>query len=137
MLKNINPLKSVGYISDIKHYLKKAIKLNPKHIDARWALVQIYMELPFVVGGSKSVAESYADELLKISPVDGYLAFGFIEAYQKNWGKAEKNYKKAVQVGQSETTYSKLIDVLIQQNKIQEAEKTIQEAYLITKKRTF
>lgn len=135
--KNLNPLKAVNYISDIKFYLKKAIELDENHIDARWALVQIYMELPFVVGGSKSTAEKYAEELLEISPIDGYLAFGFIEAYDENWSDAEKHYKKAVEVGQSETAFQKLVDVQLQQNKIEEVKTTLRKAYKITQKEQF
>ena len=135
--KRLSPLKAVGYISDIKYYLKKAIQLDSKHIDARWALVQIFMELPFVAGGSKSTAEDYADELLSISPVDGHLAYGFIEVYDKNWAKAEKHYKKAVKVGQSETSYQKLVDVQIQQKKMEEVKVTLREAYRVTQKEHF
>lgn len=135
--KSLNPLKSVKYLSDIKLYLKNAIELDPKHIDARWALVQIYMELPFIVGGSKSTAEDYANQLLKLSPVDGYLAFGFIASYDEDWSAAEKQYKKAVDIGQSETTFQKLVDVQLEQNKINEAKETLQSAYKVTKKEAF
>lgn len=131
--KSLNPIKSIGYISDIKLYLKKAIELDKEHIDARWALVQIYMELPFMVGGSKSTAKSYAQELLELSPIDGHLALGYIAVYQKDWGEAEKHYKNAVRVGQSETAFTKLVEVLIEQNKMQEAEKTLKEAYRVTR----
>lgn len=130
--KELSPFKSVNYLSDIKFYLKKAIKLDPKHIEARWALVQIYMELPFIVGGSKSTAEDYANQLAKISPVDGYLAFGFIEAYEENWSDAEVEYKKAAEIGQSETTFKKLVEVQLKQGKINEAKKTLLEAYQVT-----
>jgi len=130
--KSINPVKSVTYISDIKYYLKKAIELNSKHIDARWALVQIYMELPFIVGGSKSTAENYAAQLLKLSPVDGRLALGYIYFYEEDWKAAEQEYKRAVAIGKSETCYQKLIEVQLKQNKLQEAKKTLQEAYQVT-----
>lgn len=135
--KSLNPLKSVGYLSDIKFHLKKAIELDSNHIEARWALVQIYMELPYLVGGSKSTAEAYAEELLKLSPVDGHLAFGFIETYDENWAKAEKHYKKAVKVGQSETTFQKLVEVQLKQNHTEEAKNTLREAYRVTQKEDF
>ena len=135
--KNINPVKSVTYISDIKYYLKKAIELDPKHIDARWALVQIYMELPFIVGGSKSTAKDYATQLLKLSPVDGRLAYGYIHFYEEDWEEAEQQYKKAVAIVKSETCYQKLIEVQLKKNKLQEAKKTLQEAYKVTQVEAF
>jgi hypothetical protein len=46
-------------IGEIKSHLKKAIKLNPAHIDARWALIELYIKLP-IVGGSETKALKYA-----------------------------------------------------------------------------
>lgn len=135
--KELNPLQSVRYISDIKTYLKKALHLDPKHIQARWALVQLYMELPFVAGGSKSTAKTYAQQLLAISPVDGHLALGFIEAFEKNWAAAEVHYQQAVNVGQSVTCFEKLIEVQLAQNKILAAKETLAKAYQVTKQEKF
>ncbi len=135
--KYLSSVKSVTYISDIKYYLKKAIELDPNHIEARWALVQIYMELPFIVGGSKSTAEDYAQELLQISPVDGYLALGYIHFYEEDWEDAEEQYQKAVSVGKSKTCYQKLIDVQLKQKKIKEAKNTLKEAYQVTQVEDF
>ncbi|GAK75276.1 TPR repeat precursor [Nonlabens ulvanivorans] len=69
------------------------------------ALVQLYCELPGIVGGSLRTSRKYADELLKISPVDGHLAQGYIEEYDKEYRAAEKCYKKAIEIGGSLTTY--------------------------------
>jgi hypothetical protein len=75
--------------------LKKAIKLNPAHIDARWALIELYIKLPGIVGG-ETKALKYASELSKISSVDGYLSRGHIDEYYRRY-KRERQYKKHFQ----------------------------------------
>jgi tetratricopeptide (TPR) repeat protein len=109
--KEANPFKAVSLIDDVKFHLKKATELDPTHINARWALLQMYLELPGIVGGSESTSRRYASQLETISPVDGALAFGYIERELANYNKAEMHYKKAVKLGQSVTTYKELAEL--------------------------
>ena len=95
----VNKLKALGMISEIKESFEKAIVLNPKHIEARWALVMLYLQLPAIVGGSETRAIKYSNELLKLSPVDGYLSKGQIEEYFERYTSAEQQYKKAIAAG--------------------------------------
>lgn len=119
--KEVNKFKALGMISDIKLSFEKALELNPKHIEARWALIQLYIELPGIVGGSERKAQIYANELLKFSAVDGYLAKGHIAEYFDRYREAEKNYQKAIQVGGSKHTYEKLANLY--KNKLNQPEK--------------
>ena len=97
--KESSKFKALGMIGEIKESFEKAITLNPKHIEARWALVMIYIQLPGIVGGSETKAVKYSNELLKLSPVDGYLSKGQIEEYFKRYSLAEQQYKKAIAAG--------------------------------------
>ena len=106
--KNASKFKALGLLDDVKFHLKKAAELDSKHVDTRWALVQLYTELPGIIGGSLSTARSYADQLKKISPVDGYLAHGYVDEYDKEYTDAETAYKNAIKVGGSPLTYMKL-----------------------------
>lgn len=106
--KEANKFKALGMIGEVKESFEKAIELNPKHIEARWALVMIYIQLPGIVGGSESKAKKYANELLAISPVDSYLSKGHIEEYFERYAAAEKNYIKANEIGKSKATYQAL-----------------------------
>jgi len=116
-----NKFKALGMIGDIKASFEKAIQLNPNHIEARWALIELYLQLPGIVGGSERKAERYANELLKISPVDGYLAKGHIAEYFSRYKDAEKHYSKAIAVSGSKTSYQKLADLY--KNKMNQPEK--------------
>lgn len=107
---DISKVRALGYIGDIKDEFLKAIVLDPSHIEARWALVEFYIQLPGIIGGSEKKAIRYADELATISPVDGYLAKGYIAEYSDRPKDAEYNYKQAVEVGGSINCYTKLYE---------------------------
>ncbi len=109
--KEANKFKALGMIGEVKKSFEKAIELNPKHIEARWAMVMLYMQLPGIVGGSESKAIKYSNELLKISPVDGYLSRGQIEEHFERYLSAEQQYKKAIAAGSTKTG-GKLLDNL-------------------------
>ena len=104
----ISRIRALTYIGDIRKHFEKAAKLDPNHIETRWALVEFYIQLPGIIGGSERKAIKYANELAKISPVDGYLANGYIAEYSNRPKDAEKHYKNAIKVGGSPHTYEKL-----------------------------
>lgn len=122
--KESNKFKALLMMDDVKASFEKAIKLNPKHIDARWALIEVYIQLPSIVGGSQEKAIQYSNELLRISPVDGYLSKGHIYEYYKKYALAESQYKSAILVGNSKNSYQKLADLY--KNKMNMPEKAKQ-----------
>ncbi|XLS30177.1 tetratricopeptide repeat protein [Flavobacteriaceae bacterium M23B6Z8] len=125
-----NKLKAIGLVGDIKSSFTRAAELDENHIEARWALVELYMQLPGIIGGSKKKSLKYAEQLQELSPVDGYLAKGYIYEYDNEPEKAEYYYKEAIRVGGSVTCYQKLTDLYTEKmNKPSEAIGTIEEAY--------
>lgn len=117
----VNKFKALGMADEVKASFEKAIELNPKHVPARWGLIEYYLHLPGIFGGSESKAISYSNELLKLSPVDGYLSKGKIEEYFKRYTEAEKYYIKAHEIGKSKTTFQKLYNLYL--NKLKDAKK--------------
>ena len=97
--QSVSKIRALGLIRDIKRAFLTAIKLDVKHIDARWALVDLYITLPGIVGGSTKKALQYTNELYAISLVDGYLAKGYVYEYDNKPKLAEENYKKAIEIG--------------------------------------
>jgi len=106
-----NQFVALTYIGDIKESFEKAARLDSNHIEVRWALVEFYMKLPGIIGGSEVKAIKYANELGRISSVDGYLARGFIAEYTNQFKEAEGFYKKAIEVGGSRLCYEKLTNL--------------------------
>lgn len=129
--QNSNKLKALTLVGDIKKYLHRAAELDTKHIEVRWALVEIYISFPKIIGGSEEKAKKYANELLNLSEVDGYLALGYVAEYNDRSNDAENYYKKAIEVGGSVHTYNKLSGLY---EKINQPEKSISN-YEVASKR--
>lgn len=119
--KESNKFKALGMISEIKSSFEKAISLNPKHIEARAALVEFYLQLPGIVGGSEKKAMFYANEIAQISAVDGYLSKGHIAEYFGRFKEAEIQYKKAIEISKSKNSYRILANLY--KNKMGQPEK--------------
>jgi tetratricopeptide (TPR) repeat protein len=119
--KSVNKFKALGMIDDVENAFLTAAKLDVKHIDSRWALVMLYIELPGIVGGSETKAVKYSNELMELSKVDGYLSKGYIDEYFSRYKKAEANYIKAHEIGNSKTTFQKLYNLYL--NKIKDKAK--------------
>ena len=95
-----NSSKFVAFtlLRKIKDSFKKAILLDPKHIEAHWALVDLYVSLPGIVGGSTSKAYTYAHSLRSLSAIDGYLALGYVLEYDDKPEQAKEKYLKALEL---------------------------------------
>lgn len=106
--KNISRMKAFFYISDIKKYLKKAARLDSKHIETRWGLVELYLVLPGIVGGSANTAKKYADQIIKIDTLNGYLAKARIAEAEGNKNMETSYYKKALRLDFSDKCEAKL-----------------------------
>lgn len=126
---NANVFVATTYVSDIKNAFLEASQLDESHIDTRWALVKLYIELPFVLGGSKKQAMHYAQQLEVISKVDGYLAKGFVYNEIDDKINAEKFYKKALAVGGSKTCYKELSNFYLKHNEQEKALHILKQAY--------
>lgn len=125
---SVSKFKALSIIGDVKEAFLTAAKLDPKHIETRWALVELYMQLPGIIGGSKSKSLKYAGELENLSKVDGYLAKGYIYEYDDEPELAESYYKKAINVGGSLTCFNKLTYFYEKEKEAQKAIKNIEAA---------
>ncbi len=128
-----NKLEALGMIKEVRESFEKAIALDPRHIEARWALIEYYLQLPGILGGSEEKALKYANELLQISAVDGFLAKAYIAEHNEQYSEAEKYYLKAIAEGQSAVAYKKLASLYKDKMNLPQKAKTILEAYSKTK----
>jgi len=125
----VNKFRALGMISDIRSSFEKAIELDPKHIDARWALIELYLKLPAVIGGSESKATLYSNQLMSLSRVDGYLSKGRIDEYYDRYKSAEYYYKKAIETGGSKHSYQTLANLYKNKMEAPEKAKNVLEDY--------
>jgi len=123
-----NAFAAFFMIDDVRDEFLTTIELDKNHIDAHWALVVFYTELPGIIGGSYKKAFYYSNELKTISLVDYYLSKGYIYEYKEEAKQAEENYLKAVEVGGSFTCFQKLTDLYENEGEHQKAINTIEKA---------
>ncbi len=125
--KTSSTFKAITLINDIRGSFEKTIEIDPKHIDAHHALVEYYLQLPVIAGGSEAKAKQYAAKLGTISTIDAHFAHGHIAEHYKKYAVAEQYYKSAVAVGKSKTAYQKLANLYKRMNLPQKAAATMSE----------
>lgn len=116
-----NFISAFMLLDNVEYEFLKAVELDKNHIDAKWALIVYYTEIPGILGGSTKKALIYADEFKQISEVDYFLAKGYIYEEENDFALAEKNYLQAVNVGGSITCYKKLISLYENEKEYQKA----------------
>ena len=89
-------IKAIIYIPDVKKHLEKAASLDKKHVKSRRALVELYTQLPSILGGSEEKAWKYARELNNISVTDALLAQAFLYKEAGKKQQAAVLYQKAL-----------------------------------------
>jgi tetratricopeptide (TPR) repeat protein len=99
--KKSSKLKVFGLINQVKKSFSTAAALDPMHWKVRWAMVELYVQLPAFLGGSFNKALDYANELESISKINGYFAKAYI--YQQKNDKNQSNIfiKKGVDLRQT------------------------------------
>ena len=127
--KETNKFKALGMIDEVEASFEKAIQLNPNHIEARKALVEFYLQLPVIVGGSERKATKYANEIFVISPTEGYVAKGKIAEYFNRYSEAEEQYKNAIKLSQSRKTAQNLANLYKNKMNLPEKAKSVLEIY--------
>ena len=81
----------------LKGELEASLVCNPKNLDALDALMQYRFQAPGLMGGDKGKARAIADELVQLSPVQGYLSQAELAKEGKDIVKEEEYFLKAVQ----------------------------------------
>jgi tetratricopeptide (TPR) repeat protein len=79
-----------------KHF-EDAYQIDPGNWNIRRDLAEFYVEAPFVVGGGEQKAERVASRSQSSDPVGSSLIRAMIASKDKNWGEAERQYRKAIE----------------------------------------
>lgn len=82
--------------SKAKNELEKAVELNPKYIDARFALLQFYAVAPGIMGGSYDKAFDQAKAIKALDAIQGHRAYAYVYTQQKKPELAKKEWLDAV-----------------------------------------
>ena len=96
LAKEGSKLKALGLISKVKTSFLKAAELDPTDKEVRWAMAELYTQLPGFLGGSYDKAMIYASELEVLSNPQGYFAKAYVYENSNREVLAKACYKKGL-----------------------------------------
>jgi tetratricopeptide (TPR) repeat protein len=82
-------LSAIGYAGKIRDAFKQAIVLDPQNLEARFSLLEYYMQAPGIVGGGTGKAQTLAAETAKINADASNLMLALLELADGKPAKAE------------------------------------------------
>ena len=82
-------MSAMSYAGNIRDAFKKAVELDPKNLEARFALLQFYVIAPGFMGGGASKAESLVAQTMALNPEAGKLMTATIDVSEGRLAKAE------------------------------------------------
>ena len=83
---------SVPYILKAKNSVLQAHELQPKKVIFLNLLIQLYAEIPSLFGGSIALAETKADVLRYIDPVEGRMMQAYVLEVKNNFEASKSKY---------------------------------------------
>ena len=93
---NASRLRQIGLAAKAKRQGLKTIEFDPGHIEARKGLIQFYMAVPGIMGGSKDKAREQAAEVARLDPYQGELAWALVASAGHDRAELEKRYQAAL-----------------------------------------
>ena len=94
-------VKSLPYVRAMKIAFEAAARLKPDALDIQIVLLQLYTELPWVLGGSNKKATQVLEIVKSLSVIEGFLAEGYFYRSTKKNKEALVAYLSAVNEIQS------------------------------------
>jgi tetratricopeptide (TPR) repeat protein len=82
-------MSAMGYAGTIRDAFKKAVELDPQNMDARFSLLQYYMQAPAIVGGGSGKAQALAAQTATVNGEAGKLMMARLDAADDKLAKAE------------------------------------------------
>ena len=96
LIQTASMFSKPGLASKTREQFEKAIQLDPNFVDARFGMIEWYLEAPSIVGGGEDKAIAEANEIKKRDAIDGHRAFAAIYSHQKKPDLVHKEYADAV-----------------------------------------
>jgi tetratricopeptide (TPR) repeat protein len=116
-----NPLAAFGIARRVRSAFEKAVQLDPANVYAASDLGQYYIAAPAIVGGGDDKLLRLAARLKTHSPARYHRLLALLSQKNKDFEKAEAEFKLAVAAGKSPEAYTDLALFYQQQNRPDEA----------------
>jgi len=88
--------KAASMAGKVRDEFAKAVQLDPNFLDARFGLMEFYLQAPGFMGGDEDKAREQANEIRKRDAFAGHRAFAAIAAKNKDMNAARGEYITAV-----------------------------------------
>jgi tetratricopeptide (TPR) repeat protein len=82
-------MSAIGYAGTIRDSFKKAVELDPHNMDARFSLLQYYMQAPSIVGGGTGKAQALAAQTATLNADAGKIMMAKLDTSDDHMTKAE------------------------------------------------
>lgn len=93
---NVSRVKSLPYVRTMKTAFETAVLINPDTLDLQLIMLELYTELPWILGGSNKKAEQSLKNIKSLSVIEGYLASGYFNQMNNKNKQALVSYLNAV-----------------------------------------
>lgn len=110
--RHAGPLSAMNYATRIRDDFLKAVELDPRNTDARFALLDYYLQAPRVVGGGKARAQALAAQTEAVNPAAARLMQAQLALAEKDDAQAQA-ILLAVQPGSDEMVADRQRDLLV------------------------
>lgn len=120
---------ALGSASKARQNFEKAVRLNPRNMEALSDLFEYYLDAPGFAGGGLDKAAKVAGQMGAVDEVEGHWALARLAEKKKEFGTAEEHLQRAAQMAPQQV--GKLLDLarlLARQGRYQESEQKFHAA---------
>jgi tetratricopeptide (TPR) repeat protein len=125
-------IHQIGLARKFKKEADATLAIDPNHVRTLDMMLQFYLHAPGIAGGDKAKAQTVADQLMKIDPVEGFRALVTLAQYDKQNDRIEGLWRKSVETRPASwEAHMDLAGWCANQKKLDEAERHAREAIRI------
>lgn len=99
MAERASIFKKAGLAKRFKDEAEKAVALDPKNVEALFALMEFYRQAPRLMGGDKKKAHEIVEQIIEADPPRGYLDGAILAQEENDTSGARAFYSKALVAG--------------------------------------
>ena len=96
LASEVSQVKSLPYVRTMKTAFEQAARIAPDSLTIQLVLLELYTELPWVLGGSNKKAKRVLSAVQTLSTIEGFLAAGYYYRTTKKNKEALVAYLSAV-----------------------------------------
>lgn len=124
--------RAPGWAGKLRSEFETAVRISPDNLDARFDLLDYYLQAPGFLGGGKEKAEGQAREIAARSPRLGHTARSIVHRNRKDWDLARQALEQSVREFPDEAdAHTDLADYLLDRGDFSGAEASARKAMAI------